>query len=80
MNKPNPDCEEDCRFHYGSASTTQCEPVDDNQDSTITTFPLSCMICGKSWVGTTQYDKTEFIEMVDEDQEAFYAKISEIQN
>lgn len=71
MNNPNPNCEEECRFHYGMSMTTAMyyEPVYDkhgnnlNPDGNITSGDVSCSVCGKKWYYSTRYGITDFKEM-----------------
>lgn len=71
MNNPNPNCEKECRFHYGMSTTTAMyyEPVYDkhgnnlNPDGNITSGEMSCSVCGKKWGYRTRYDNTEFREL-----------------
>jgi hypothetical protein len=74
MNNPNPNCEKDCRFHYG-VSVTTCmyyPPVYDkhgnnlNPDGNISSGEVSCSVCGKSWISSTQYGETVFNEKENE--------------
>jgi hypothetical protein len=68
---PNPACEQDCRFHIGMSATTCAyyAPVYDkngknlNPDGNTTTTQIHCSVCNKSWVGTTRFGATTYIEI-----------------
>ena len=69
---PNPTCELDCRFRIGMTSTTCAHytPIYDkhgnntNPDGNITTSEVYCNVCGKGWIGRTQYGKTTYKEVL----------------
>ena len=71
FNNPNPSCEKECIFR-GSMSTTTAmyfEPQYDkhgnnlNPDGNITTTKVSCAVCHRQWVSSTQYGETKYTEL-----------------
>ena len=71
FNNPNPSCEKECIFR-GSMSTTTAmyyEPIYDkngnnlNPDGNITTTKVSCALCHRQWVSSTQYGETKYTEL-----------------
>lgn len=72
VKNPNPTCEKDCRFSYGLSMTTAMyfPPVYDkhgnniNPDGNITSGSVSCSVCNRQWSYSTQYDETQFKEMM----------------
>ena len=71
FNNPNPSCEKECIFR-GSMSTTTAmyyEPIYDkngknlNPDGNITTTKVSCAVCHRQWVSSTQYGETKYTEL-----------------
>ena len=75
---PNPNCEKDCRFHYGVSMTTAMyfTPVYDkhgnnlNPDMNTTTSNVTCGVCGKEWVSRFQGGKSTFEEIKSPVQES----------
>lgn len=71
FDNPNPSCEKECIFR-GSMSTTTAmyyEPIYDkngknlNPDGNITTIKVSCAVCHRQWVSSTQYGETKYTEL-----------------
>lgn len=70
MNNPKPLCSKECRFLYGSTSTTLMyfQPIygkngeNINPDGNITTGTVKCSTCGTTWYSHTQYGTTTFTE------------------
>lgn len=71
MKNPNPTCDKECRFSHGMTITTAMyfTPVYDkhgnnvNPDGNITSGEVKCLTCNKSWMSSTQYDKTTYTEI-----------------
>ncbi len=67
---PNPDCQLECRFHWGPSMTTcmYFAPVYDkhgnnlNPDANITTATVNCTVCNKTWTASTRLGDTKFVE------------------
>jgi hypothetical protein len=71
MSNPNPNCERECRFSHGPTMTTAMyyKPVYDkhgnnlNPDGNISSFRVSCSVCGKHWMGSCQLGNYQFEEL-----------------
>lgn len=67
---PNPECDKDCRFHYGVSVTTAMyySPVFDkygnnlNPDGNTTSGEITCSVCERKWSYSTRYNQTDFKE------------------
>lgn len=72
FSNPNPDCKKDCRFQEGVATVTAAyyPPIYDkhgnntNPNGNITSRQITCGVCGKIWLSSTQYGKTTYTELV----------------
>lgn len=72
MKLPNKDCQQDCRFQAGLATTTcmYFAPIFDkngvnlNPDGNITSQMIVCTTCNKKWLSTTRFNETTFEEII----------------
>lgn len=71
MMNPNPTCQNECRFHFGVSMTTAAyyPPVYDkhgnniNPDRNVTSGSVTCGVCNKEWMYSTQLGETTFKEI-----------------
>lgn len=71
FDNPNPSCEKECVFRGGMTTTTAMnyDPIYDkngnnlNPDGNITSGTVSCAVCHRQWVSSTQYGETKYTEL-----------------
>jgi hypothetical protein len=71
ISNPNPGCEKECIFRGSMTTTTAMyyQPIYDkkgnnlNPDGNITSGTISCAVCNRLWVSSTQYGETRYTEI-----------------